>query len=56
MSINVYKVLTELPDVENWDSFTVAAKTFNEAVKKASKKLSNKERIAEVLLLARGEY
>lgn len=59
--MNVYEIRTEMPDTKNgsfYDSFTVSAKTFDEAVTKTKKSenLYGEERIAEVLLLARGEY
>ena len=60
MRINVYEIRTEMPDMENgktYDRFTVHAADFDHAVTKAkkSKNMFGEERIAEVILLARGD-
>lgn len=60
MKRNVYEIRTEMPDTTNgrtYDRFTVHASNFAEAVTKANKSgnMFGKERIAEVILLARGD-
>jgi hypothetical protein len=65
MKKNVYEIRTEMPNTTNgriydgriYDCFTVHASNFAEAVTKANKSsnMLGEERIAEVILLARGD-
>jgi hypothetical protein len=57
--IRIYEVRTENQDIENYEVYRIAAKSFSEAVTKAQKKidaykhLNTGERISEVKILAR---
>jgi hypothetical protein len=60
--MNVYEVRTETSDTPNGrthDRFTLSASNFKEAVRKSTTSdflFSEDERVAEIVLLARGEF